>query len=210
VDRQAVGSLALAEIAAEAIDGGASVIQLRDKTSERGEVNRQALEVAAVCRQKGALFIMNDFADVAAIVGADGLHVGQCDLPVASVRKLLPLHALVGVSCESEEQVTRALEDGADYIAVGAVFPTTQKQVQRYTGLGLLRWSRERIGAIPLVAIGGIGLQNVGSVIESGADAAAVIGAVVMQPDVRQAAAEMSAAIERAEERRQDHGKRSA
>jgi thiamine-phosphate pyrophosphorylase len=210
VDRQAAGARALAGIAEEAIDGGASVIQLRDKKSERGEVYREALEVAAVCRQKGAAFIMNDYADIAALVDADGLHIGQCDLPVASVRSLLPLRALVGVSCETEAEIERALEDGADYVAVGAVFPTTQKEVQRVTGLGLVHWSRERIGAVPLVAIGGIGLENVESVIESGADAAAVIGAVVMQPDVRHAAAEMSAAIERAVKRRQEHGKRSA
>ena len=210
VDRQAAGARPLEGIAAEAIDGGASIVQLRDKCGERDEIYHEALEVAAVCRDKGALFIMNDYADIAALVGADGLHIGQHDLPLACVRTLLPLHALVGVSCETEAEVNRAMDEGADYVAVGAVFPTAQKEVRRVTGLDLVRWSRERLGTMPLVAIGGIGLGNVESVMRSGADAAAVIGAVVMQPDVRQAAVEMCVAIERALEWRQQHGTKPA
>jgi len=203
VDRQATGSRSLAYLASEAIDGGATTIQLRDKVGERSEVYHEALELNAICAAKRALFIMNDYADIAVAVGAGGLHIGQHDLPVGIVRKLLPIDMIVGVSCENSQHVRRALDEGADYIAVGALFPTEQKAGVVPTGLEIVRSAREQVGKVPLVAIGGINLHNVDSVIDAGADGAAVIGAVIMQADVRKAAEEMSAAIRRAEERGQ-------
>ena len=192
-------------LASEAIDGGASAIQLRDKAGERSEVYQEALELNALCVEKGALFIMNDYADIAVAVGAGGLHVGQQDLPVAQVRRLLRIDTVVGVSCDDAGSVSRAMADGADYIAVGAVFPTSQKAGAVPVGLEVVTSAREQVGSIPLVAIGGINLQNVASVIDAGADAVAVIGAVILQPDVRRAAAEMAAAIRSAGERGQHH-----
>ncbi len=195
VDRRSVGEGDLCRIASDAIDGGASVIQLRDKESERGEVLREAEALCALCRRRNALFVMNDQVDVAAAVGAPALHVGQSDLPLAVVRKLLPVDTLVGVSCSDRESVLRALEQGADYVAVGAVFPTSQKQDVVVTGLDLVRWARRHVGCTPLVAIGGIGLGNVHEVVRAGADCVAVISAVVSQPDVRQAAVNLTQTI---------------
>jgi thiamine-phosphate pyrophosphorylase len=209
VDRQAAGDRSLVDLAEQAIAGGASVIQLRDKTSERGQVYREAVELNAVCRERDAVFIMNDYCDIAAAVGAAGLHIGQQDMPLEAVRGVLPLNAIVGVSCEDVEDVRRAVAGGADYIAVGAIFPTLQKVDHVLAGLDVLREARELVGSIPLVAIGGITLQNVVGVIDAGADSVAVIGAVILQPDVRQAAAQMVATIQDAKERGQ-HGQEPA
>jgi thiamine-phosphate pyrophosphorylase len=206
VDRQAAGSRSLVELAEKAIGGGAGVVQLRDKTGEKGEVYSEAVRLNDLCRDRKALFIMNDHCDIAAAVGAAGLHVGQLDMPLEAARRLLPIDTIIGVSCENAEQVRRAVVEGADYIAVGAVFPTAQKAIHAPVGLEVLASARAQVGTIPLVAIGGIGLQNVGSVIDAGADAVAVIGAVVMQRDVRRAAAEMTAAIRIAKERGRQHG----
>ncbi len=205
VDREAAGSRSLVFLAAEAIDGGALVIQLRDKVGERSEVYREALELNRLCVEKHALFIMNDYADIAVAVGAAGLHIGQQDLPLEQVRRLLPIDTIVGVSCDDSESVSRALADGADYIAVGAVFPTSQKAGAQPLGLEVVTSARRQVGCVPLVAIGGIDLQNVASVIAAGADSVAVIGAVTMQPDVRRAAAEMNEAIRSATERGLEH-----
>jgi thiamine-phosphate pyrophosphorylase len=209
VDRQAAGERSLVDLAEKAIAGGASVIQLRDKTGERGQVYREAVELSAVCRERDAVFIMNDYCDIAAAVGATGLHIGQQDMPLEAVRGVLPLNAIVGVSCEDAEDVRRAVAGGADYIAVGAIFPTLQKADHVLAGLDVLRQSRELVGSIPLVAIGGITLQNVVGVIAAGADSVAVIGAVILQPDVRQAAAQLVATIQDAKERGQ-HGQEPA
>ncbi len=202
VDRQAAGERSLTELAAQAIDGGAQVVQLRDKVGERGDVYRAALELNALCRERGVLFFVNDYCDIAAAVGAPGLHIGQRDMPLDAVRRILPIDTVVGLSCENAADVRRALEEGADCLAVGAVFPTSQKADHVLAGLDVLREARVIAGSVPLVAIGGIDLLNVASVVEAGADSVAVIGAVILQPDVQQAAAEMAQAIEKAKEAR--------
>jgi len=198
VDRGTIGNGDLCRIAADAIDGGAAVIQLRDKESERGEVFREAVALCGLCRQRNAMFVMNDHVDIAAAVGAPGLHIGQTDLPLPVVRKLLPIDTVVGVSCSDRDSVLRALGEGADYIAVCAVFPTAQKEDAIVTGLDLVRWARGQVGETPLVAIGGIGAHNVADVVRAGADCVAIISAVVSQPDVRQAANVLAQAIARA------------
>ncbi len=205
VDRQAAGSRSLEDLASEAIDGGAAVIQLRDKVGGCGDVYREAVKLNSLCCEKNVLFVVNDYADVAAVVGAGGLHIGQRDLPLAAVRKLLPIDTVVGVSCKSRDEARRAIDEGADYIAVGSMFPTSYKAGHVLVGLELLGSVRKEAGATPLVAIGGIDLENVASVVQAGADAIAVISAVVMQHDVRGAAAEMVTAIRRAQEVRQQH-----
>jgi thiamine-phosphate pyrophosphorylase len=203
VDRQFCRGRAPVDVAREAIAGGARVIQLRDKVNERRAVYRDAVELNELCGRHGALFVVNDHVDAAAAVGAPAVHVGQEDLPVDAVRRVVPMATIVGVSCASVDEVRRALDDGADYIAVGAVFPTTQKAEAAVVGLDLLRQARRLVGDVPLVAIGGINLANVAAVIDAGADAVAVIGAVAGRPDVAIAAREMSDAIE---ERRKANG----
>ncbi len=204
VDREASRGRALADVAREAIAGGASVIQLRDKVGGRGDVYRSALELNDLCAGSGVLFVVNDYADVAAAVGAAALHVGQDDLPLEVARKLLPIDTVVGVSCHSMEGVRRAQEEGADYIAVGAVFPTLQKENPVVVGVDFVSRARQQVPGTPLVAIGGITLANVGQVVAAGADAIAVIGAVVAQPDVAQAARELVAETRRTEKQREE------
>jgi thiamine-phosphate pyrophosphorylase len=202
VDREAAGGRSLEELTSESIDGGATVVQLRDKMGDRGDVYRAAVALNHICREKGAMFVVNDFCDVAVAVGAAGLHIGQRDMPIEAARRVLPMDAIVGVSCETVDDVRRALDQGADYIAVGAVFPTSQKADYMLAGLDALREARALVGQTPLVAIGGITLQNVASVIVAGADAVAVISAVTMRVDVRRAAVDMVAAIQTAKEAR--------
>jgi len=210
VDREAAGSGSLARLTSEAIAGGARVVQLRDKVGQRDEVYREAAELNALCLESGAMFIMNDYCDLAAAVGAAGLHIGQQDMPIEAARRVLPLDTVIGVSCANPDDVCRAVAQGADYVAVGAVFPTSQKADVVSVGLDVVESARHLVGSIPLVAIGGINLRNVVTVIDAGADSVAVIGAVILQPDVRRAAAEMAAAIKTAKERRQSHGQEPA
>lgn len=200
VDRQAIGERSPVEVAGNAIEGGASVIQLRDKVSDRAEVYREAVALNSLCVERDVLFVVNDCADVAIAAGAAGLHVGQRDLPLPVLRTILPIETIVGISCECEEDAVRAVAEGADYVAVGAVFPTAQKADHVLVGLDLLSTVRGRIGATPVVAIGGIGMENVADVMRAGADAIAVISAVTMQPDVRAAASALAEIIQRTEE----------
>ena len=204
VDREASRGRALDDLAREAIAGGASVIQLRDKVGDRGEVYRSAQQLNAICAGSGVLFVMNDYVDVAAAVGAAALHIGQEDLPLEVARRLLPIDTVVGVSCHSLEGVCRAQEEGADYIAVGAVFPTLQKENPVVVGVDFVRQARQQVPETPLVAIGGITLANACQVVAAGADAIAVISAVVSQPDVARAAREMVSEIRRSEEQREE------
>ncbi len=202
VDRQAVGERSLVEVASEAIEGGAAVIQHRDKVSDKVEVYREAEALSSLCVERGALFVVNDYADIAMAVGAAGLHVGQRDLPLEVLRRMLPVETIIGVSCESEEDAQRAVDEGADYLAIGALFPTTQKSDHVLVGLNLLSSVCGRVGSTPVVAIGGIGAENVAAVVSAGADAIAVISAVIMQPDIRVAARMLLDAIQSAEEAR--------
>jgi thiamine-phosphate diphosphorylase len=126
------------------------------------------------------------------------------------VRKVVPIDCVVGVSCESVGRRALRGASGADYVAVGAIFPTRQKVDHVLAGMDVLRPARRLTGPVPLVAIGGIDLQNVASVVRAGADSVAVIGAVILQPDVTRAAADMVAAIDRAAKEREHHDQEPA
>lgn len=170
--------------------GGGRVVQLREKTMPMAELFPLARTLRERCRRAGALFIVNDRADLALALGADGLHVGQEDLPAAAARRILRPGMILGVSTHDEPQARRAREDGADYIAVGSIFPTGTKAGFQLVGLDLLRELRPRLG-VPVVAIGGITEANAAQVMEAGADAAAVISAVCGTPDPREATARL-------------------
>jgi len=133
-------------------------------------------------RRAGALFIVNDRADLALAVGAGGLHVGQDDLPAPAARRLLPSGTVLGVSTHDVHQARQALADGADYVAVGSIFPTGTKAGFQLVGPELVRNLRSEI-PVPLVGIGGITLDNAEQVVGAGADAVAVISAVCAAPD---------------------------
>jgi thiamine-phosphate pyrophosphorylase len=175
-------------IAEAALAGGADMIQLRDKTPDLRRLLPQARRIRTVCQAHGAYFIVNDRLDLALAVGADGVHVGQDDLPAPLARRLLGSHLILGVSTHDLTQAAAAVTAGADYIGFGPMFGTRTKETG-YTprGTTMLREVRDTV-RIPIVAIGGITLENVGEVVAAGADAPAVISAVAGAPDVAAAA----------------------
>ncbi len=172
------------EIAAALVAAGVRLIQLRDKHASSGELCVSALRVAECVRKAGGIFILNDRADVARAMDADGVHVGQDDLPVESARSLVGPGRLIGYSTHVLEQVRDADRSTADYIAFGPIFTTASKEnPDPVVGLEGLREARKATRK-PLVAIGGITLENARAVIEAGADSVAVIRALVDTPDI--------------------------
>ena len=203
LDRQFLADRDELEIATQIIEGGAKVIQLRDKQSKKGELLLVAQKLRRLCGQAGVLFIINDYLDLTLAVNADGLHIGQEDLPLPVVRSELPIDAIVGCSVTTISQATRAQNEGADYIAVGSMFPTTTKKEAIVVGVGMLK-ELKRVVSVPLVAIGGINQNNVGAVVAAGADAVAVISAVLGEKDVRSAVKKLVAKMDLAKEKCQN------
>jgi thiamine-phosphate diphosphorylase len=183
-------------VAEAALAGGADIIQLRDKHGSLRDLLRQARAIQALCRRRGATFIVNDRVDLALAAEADGAHVGQDDLPSEAARRLLGPGRLLGVSTHDAAQARAAVAAGADYIGFGPMFATGTKDTG-YTprGLAALAEIRTLVGPLPILAIGGITLANVGDVIRAGATAPAVISAVVSAPDISAAAAAFRAQV---------------
>jgi len=174
------------EVASQAVRGGAKTIQLRDKVHSKKKLLPIAQQLRNLCAEHNVLFIMNDYLDLAVAVDADGLHLGQDDLPIKLARKLLPIDKILGGSARTIEQATAAQSEGADYIAVGSMYPTTSKETAVVVGLERLRQIRQAV-TLPLVAIGGINKDNVAQVMAAGADSVAVISAVLGAVDVEEA-----------------------
>jgi thiamine-phosphate pyrophosphorylase len=194
-DERLSHGLSHGDIARQAVLGGADVIQLREKARPGREIFTAAREIRAITRENGALFIVNDRLDIALASAADGIHLGQDDLPLTSARRLAPEGFIIGVSVGSVDEALRAEADGADYVALSPVFPTSSKpDAGPGSGLEVLRRIRSAV-PIPIVAIGGIGPQNVRDVVHAGADGVAVISAVVGQEDIISAAMEMKSLI---------------
>jgi len=164
------------------LSGGCRLVQLREKALPLAELLPLARRLARRCRELGALFIVNDRADLALAVDADGVHVGQDDLPARRAREILRPGMILGVSTHDPEQARRAVADGADYVAIGSIFPTATKPGFQLVGPELVRRVRPEI-PVPLVAIGGITADNAGAVLAAGADAVAVISALCAAPD---------------------------
>jgi len=195
VDTASLAGRSHAQVTRQAISGGADIIQLRDKTTPRAELLSLARELVALCHKNNVLFIMNDYLDLAITAGADGLHIGQEDLPCAEARRLLPMNMVLGCSVTSVEKAVATDADGADYIAVGSMYPTPSKEKAVIVGLETLRQVRQATSR-PLVAIGGITRDNAAEVIAAGADAVAVIRAVVSAESSEEAARQIVAALE--------------
>lgn len=183
-DRRIGAPLSPMEQARFAVEGGATAIQLRDKDADGGELLETACAMATFCRQNGVLFIVNDRLDVALLSGADGVHVGQSDLPVSEVRRLAPPPFIVGASAHTSDEAKKAEADGADYLGVGAVFGTGSKDDAKVIGLDGVR-AVAAVARTPLVAIGGITLENLPDVVRCGVDGVSVISAAV-RGDVRE------------------------
>jgi thiamine-phosphate pyrophosphorylase len=175
--------LAPTALAAAYLAGGARLLQLRLKDVSARTLYTTALAIRAVTRATGALFIVNDRPDVAAAVGADGVHLGQDDVPVAVARTLLGPDRWIGVSTHDETEAAAAIADGADYLGVGPIFDTASKaKALPARGVLLVRTVRP-LTDLPLVAIGGITPDTAEAVIASGADSVAMIGALTRAAD---------------------------
>ena len=194
LDRTAARGRDLVDLLALALAGGSRMIQLRDKEWPSGRLLSLAERLRAACAAAGATFIVNDRVDLALAVGADGVHLGQEDLPARAARPLLRPGMILGISTHSVEQARAAQADGADYVAVGSMFATTSKADFQLVGPDLLRKLRGEI-RVPLVGIGGITPDNVSEVIRAGADGVAVISAVCAAADPQAAAARFLAQI---------------
>ncbi len=172
------------EILDALIAGGAQVVQLREKELSIREFYGLAEAFRERTKSAGVTFIVNDHVDICRAVGADGVHLGQDDFPVPVARKLLGTETIIGVSTHTLAQALKAVEDGADYINVGPIFPTkTKEHSGDPVGLNLLREVQERV-AIPITVMGGIHLDNLDSVLAAGARRIAVVSAVVGAEDV--------------------------
>jgi thiamine-phosphate pyrophosphorylase len=177
LDRTAARGRDLDEILAATLEGGCRMVQLREKEWPSGRLLPLATRLSERCRRAGATFIVNDRVDLALAVGADGVHLGQDDLPPRAARPLLRKGMILGRSTHSVAEARQARDDGADYIAVGSMFATPTKPDFRLVGPELLRQIRPET-ALPLIGIGGITPENVAAVIRAGADGVAVISAV--------------------------------
>jgi len=184
IDNSLTPSVSNIEIAKKVLAGGAGILQLRGKGLSSKELLEQAREIREIAREAGAIFIVNDRADVALLADADGVHLGQDDLPIAKAREILGREKLIGLSTHNLKQAIKAEFEGAAYIGFGPVFGTTTKaDAEEAKGLQALREIRKSVN-IPIVAIGGINIENVIDVISAGADAVAVISAIVKAGDI--------------------------
>ena len=175
--------LSHSEQVARLIDGGATLIQLREKQLSPQEFFLQADEAVRFAHQRGARVIINDRVDVALAVKADGVHLGQDDMAASGARELLGQKALIGLSTHNLAQAVRAIAQPIDYIAIGPVFTTTSKtDPDPALGLEGIREVRRRVGEFPLIAIGGITLDNAPAVFDAGADSVALISALLAYP----------------------------
>ena len=173
---------------------GVAFFQYRSKTASRRTVYETALLLARTARSLGALFLVNDHADIAAAVDADGVHLGQDDLPIEQARKILGRNRIIGLSTHNGEQAREAERSGADYIGFGPIFPTSTKDAGEAQGIVKLACIRQEV-KVPVIAIGGINSANVQEVIRAGADGAAVISAVFSKEDIRASAGIMVSLI---------------
>jgi thiamine-phosphate pyrophosphorylase len=185
----------LEELLAAALSGGVDMIQLRDKAASDGELLRAAPVFRTACDEHGALFWLNDRADLVEVCGADGVHVGQDDAPVSEVRSQVGDDVLIGLSTHSPAQFDAALGSGADQLSVGPVWETPTKEGRPAAGLSYVRYAAERGGERPWFAIGGIDLGNVEQVVEAGAGRVVVVRAIRDAADPEAAAAALRAAL---------------
>jgi thiamine-phosphate pyrophosphorylase len=195
IDPDALGGKGEVEACRQAIRGGARVVQLRDKTRYRSEVLNAARKLKEACAPADVPLIINDYVDIAIASAADGVHLGDCDLPVTEARRLVPIDTLIGRTTRTVEQAVQAEVDGADYVAVGSMYPTSSKEQPTVVGIERLRQIRDAV-SLPMVAIGGINADNVSDVIDAGADAVAVMSAVIQADDVERAARSIAEKLE--------------
>lgn len=190
-DVKALADRSLVQVVREAVEGGVSVVQLRDKTASDRQLTAIARALLKITRPKGVPLIINDRINVAKLSGADGVHLGQEDASLDEARQLLGKKAIIGRSTHSQAQAIEAQEEGFDYIGVGPVFKTPTKPLVAPVGLNLVRFVSRDL-RVPFVAIGGINEKNITRVKAAGANTVAVVRAVMASKDPKRAVQTLS------------------
>ncbi len=189
-DRHWLNGRSLIEVVKESLEGGVTFLQLREKELDDESFLKEAKELKALCREYKVPFVINDNVEIAIKTDADGVHVGQSDMEAGDVRKRLGPDKIIGVSAQTVEQAVLAEKRGADYLGVGAVFPTGSKDDADDVSFETLKAICEAV-SIPVVAIGGISKKNAIKLKGSGICGVAVISAIYAAPDIKEAAAEL-------------------
>ena len=186
------------DVVAALLAADVKIIQYREKKKHSGEMLRECERLRAMTREAGAFFIVNDHVDIAALVKADGVHVGQTDLPVARVRELMGNECVIGLSTHSPEQFSGAVRDGADYVGIGPIYATrTKEDVCEAVGLAYLDHAvREK--AVPFVAIGGIKRHNIADVVRRGGRCCCLVSELMGAEDIAARVAEVRKAMREA------------
>ena len=192
-DRELMTAKTLEEAVTQAILGGCGVVQLREKNCSAREFFQLAIKVKDVCRKFHVPLIINDRADIALAADCDGVHVGQSDLPADYVRKVIGENKILGVSVSSVDKAVEAKKNGADYIGVGALFPTSTKNNTNSVSPKQIAEIKKAVD-IPVVAIGGIKKNNISALRGTKIDGVAVVSAVIAQNDIKKAAEELKTA----------------
>ena len=183
VDKKVSGVRPIFNIVSKIKDLGADIIQLRDKESKKESILKEAYKLRKLLTNSQALFIINDYIDVAKIVDSDGIHLGQNDMPLDTARQLLGKEKIIGVSCHNLNQAIQAQKNGADYISIGPIFSTPTKPEYKAVGLDLIRKVKRAIH-IPFFVIGGINENNVNDITSQGVKRAAVCRAICRAKDI--------------------------
>ena len=191
-DRHWLGKRNLKEVVKESLDGGVTFVQLREKTLEDDKFLEEAKELKQLCKEYNVPFVINDNVDIAIAMDADGVHVGQSDMEAGNVREKLGPDKIIGVSAQTVEQAVLAEQRGADYLGVGAVFPTGSKDDAVEVSHETLKAICEAV-SIPVIAIGGISVGNVKELAGSGIVGIAVISAIYAAKDIKKAAEDLKA-----------------
>lgn len=200
VDRGMIKGRSPIQVAREAITGGATALQLREKKMEGRDLYTFASSLKKIAKKRRALFIVDDRVDIAKACDADGVHLGNKDLPIKIARKILGKKKIIGATVRNLSQALKAQKEGADYLSLGPIFPTRTKQgLPPPRGLKAITRIKKKI-KIPLIAIGGINRNNVTSVIKAGADGVAIASAVVEAKNIRKATKELLKQIKKAKQ----------
>lgn len=195
-DRHWLGNKSLHEVVKESLDGGVTFVQLREKSLDDETFFAEAVDIQNLCREYNVPFVVNDNVDIAVRMNADGVHVGQRDMEADNVRAKLGPDKIIGVSAQTVEQAILAEKMGADYLGVGAVFPTGSKDDAEDVSYETLKAICEAV-SIPVIAIGGISIQNVEKLGGSGICGIAVISAIYAQKNIKEASRELKSATEK-------------
>jgi len=195
-DQSLMSTNTLHEAVEQAITGGCTLIQLREKKQSSLDFYKTAMEIKAIVNHHNVPLIINDRIDIALAVGADGVHIGQSDIPALVARKIIRNNIILGVSVRSVDEAIQAQKDGADYLGVGAMFPTGTKTNAKIVITEELQRIRQAV-SLPIVVIGGIDKENAAFFATLGIDGLAVVSAIIAQPDITKAALEIKQAFQK-------------